>query len=93
LKNWLTEPQSEEIAMRYFVTFDESGLGAIDEGSPRSFELADAQAHACRLLDEGKHNVRIGNDGDNSISGGDLVACCNGEKQMTADLKAVPISN
>jgi hypothetical protein len=79
--------------MRYFVTFDESGLGAIDKGSPHSFELADAQVHACRLLDEGKQNVVIRNDANNSISGDDLVACCNGDKKITHDLRAVENSN
>jgi hypothetical protein len=85
--------------MRYFVTFDEFDANgkplaaAIDDGPSSSYELDDAIVLAYRFLDEGKHNVTI-RDGDrNSISGDDLAACYNGDKQITADLKAVPISN
>jgi hypothetical protein len=77
--------------MRYFVTFDEAGAGTIDEGSSRAWELADALAHACRLLDEGKKNVAIHDERKNSIAGDDLLACCKGDKEITADLKAVPV--
>jgi hypothetical protein len=79
--------------MRYYVTFDNSGMGAIDEGSTKPLELADARNHACRLLDEGKQNVVIRNDANQSISGADLLACCKGEKEITADLQAVAIPN
>jgi hypothetical protein len=86
--------------MRYFVTFDEFDANekplaaAIDEGPAGSYELDDAIVLAYRLLDEGKHNVTIRDGHRNSISGDDLIACYNGDKKMTADLKAVPnISN
>jgi hypothetical protein len=76
--------------MPYFVTFDDpSRTGAIDEGLSRSFELADALAHACRLLDENKQNVTIRDDLNNSISGDDLLACCEGDKEITRELKAI----
>lgn len=78
--------------MRYFVAFgDPTSAAATDEGLSRSFELADALAHACRLLDEKKQNVTIRDDRNNSIAGDDLLACCDGDKEITADLKAVPV--
>jgi hypothetical protein len=85
--------------MRYFVTFDEFDAkgkplaAAIDEGSPRSFELGDAIVHAARLLDEKRQNVAIHDDANNSISGDDLAACCRGDKEITADLRAIPIAD
>jgi hypothetical protein len=75
--------------MRYFVTFEEPGAVAIDDGTPRSYELAGALVHACRLLDEERHNVTIGDDAGHSISGDDLAACCRGDKEITADLRAI----
>jgi len=81
--------------MRYFVTFDEFDVNgrplaaAIDDGSPRAYELREALAHARWLLDEKKHNVTIHDDARNSISGDDLAACCRGDKQITADLRAI----
>jgi hypothetical protein len=76
--------------MQYIVKFDEPELAAaaIDEGTP-SYELADALVHACRLLDEERHNVTIGDDAGHSISGDDLAACCRGDKEITADLRAI----
>jgi hypothetical protein len=76
--------------MRYFVTVDEEGPTAIDVGKRQEFELGDALVHACRLLDENTRNVTIRDDRNNSISGDDLVACCKGDKEITADLKAIP---
>jgi hypothetical protein len=83
--------------MRYFVTADQSVAGgkpttAVDE-RPISYEFDDAIAHAYRLLDDGKHNVAIRDDAGNAISGDDLIACYNGDKQPTADLKAVAVSD
>jgi len=85
--------------MHYFVTFDEFDAkgkplaAAIDSGPTGAYELDDAIVHAYRLVDEGKHNVAIRDEEGNSISGDDLIACYNGDKKMTVDLKAVPISN
>jgi hypothetical protein len=76
--------------MAYFVTFDARGADAAESGSSKPMELADALAHACRLLDEGKRNVVIKDD-RNSISGDELAACCRGDKEITADLKAVVV--
>jgi hypothetical protein len=90
-KSLLIEPLSQEETMRYYVTFDHSGLGALDEGSSEPLELADARNHACRLLDEGKQNVVIRNDANQTISGADLLACCKGDKEITPDLRAVDI--
>ena len=80
--------------MRYFVTSDESDAGgkARAAAQPQElYEFDDAIAHAYRLVDDGKHNVAIHDEAGNSISGDDLIACYNGEKQPTADLKAAPV--
>ena len=85
--------------MHYFVTsdaFDANGrplAAPTEDGPSSSYELEEAIVLAYRLLDEGQHNVAIRDGEGNSISGEDLAACYNGDKQMTADLKAVPISN
>jgi hypothetical protein len=82
--------------MRYFVMLDESDASAkvaAPNERPKAYEFDDAIAHAYRLLDDGKHNVAIRDEAGNSISGDDLIACYNGEKQPTADLKAVPVSD
>jgi hypothetical protein len=82
--------------MRYFVTSGARAKQAppeIDEPADGSFELADALAHAYRLIDEGLPNVAITDDGGRSISGHDLLACCRGDKEITPDLRAVAISD
>jgi hypothetical protein len=82
--------------MRYFVTLDgsdASGKTVAGEPSSQAYEFDDAIAHAYRLIDDGKHNVAIRDEAGNSISGDDLIACYNGEKQPTADLKAVPVAD
>lgn len=79
----------------YFVTFggfDANGKptpAAIDVGSPKSFQLSEALAHACRLLSEGKQHVAIGDGMGKSISGDDLVACCRGDKTLSPDLRVI----
>jgi hypothetical protein len=43
---------------------------------------------AAELLNDGAQGVAIADDKDHRIFGADLVACCNGEKALTADLRA-----
>jgi hypothetical protein len=73
--------------MPYFVTYEDVG----NPPASQSFELADALARACRLLDEGKRNVVLTDGSHKSIGGEDLIACCHGNKEITADLKAVSV--
>ncbi|HEX4159201.1 MAG TPA: hypothetical protein VHY79_12050 [Rhizomicrobium sp.] len=79
---------------RYTVTFEvigqESRAAALDVPD-REFTLEAALAHACRLMAEGKNNVTIGDADGHSISGGDLAACCKGDKRLTAKLRAEPL--
>ena len=77
--------------MRYLVTHEIFGANekvssavGIDPG----LSLSDALALACQLLNERKDNVTIRGDDGKSISGSDLVACCNGTKTLSPDLKA-----
>ena len=82
--------------MRYIVTSGAAAkraAAAIDEAAEQSFELADALAHAYRLIDEGLPNVAITDGGGRSISGDELLACCRGDKEITTDLRAVAISD
>jgi hypothetical protein len=72
--------------MMYTVTFDTSHAAAIDLGDPKDFDLQRALAHACQLLVEGKPNVAIRDGNGCSISGDDLIACCNGDKTISLDL-------
>jgi hypothetical protein len=78
--------------MSYLVTSGAAGTAAIDEGIPgKPFELADALSHACRLIDQQTPNVAITDGSGNSISGHDLIACCNGDRKISVDLKAIVI--
>jgi hypothetical protein len=72
-----------ERPMTYTVTHG-SGATALDIG----FDLESALAHAQNLLFDGQPNVTIQDGHGHSISGPDLVACCNGEKTLTLDLRA-----
>lgn len=77
--------------MAYIVTYTpHSGPAGIDIGSSRDFNLDGALAHACRLLSQGQPDVAIQDGRGKSIRGADLIACCRGEKKLTADLQAVP---
>ena len=69
--------------MPYLVTHG-TGPTAIDQKP----DLDSALAHACLLIADGKPNVAIQDGEGKKISGNDLVACCNGEKKLTADLRA-----
>jgi hypothetical protein len=44
---------------------------------------------AAQLLSDGAPVVAIADDNGNRISGADFAACCNGEKTLTADLRAI----
>jgi hypothetical protein len=77
--------------MAYTVTHGplvERGPIAIDSGTGSGFDLERALAHAQRLLSEGKPNVTIQDGSGQSISGADLIACCEGKKNLTPDLRA-----
>jgi|HubBroStandDraft_4_1064222.scaffolds.fasta_scaffold323429_1 hypothetical protein len=77
--------------MAYIVTHTNPhpGPAGIDIRPGGGFSLDGALAHACRLLSEGLPDVAIQDGAGNSIRGDDLIACCRGEKKLTADLRAV----
>lgn len=78
--------------MAYFVTFEAGGAAAIDQQPPKGFDLARALAHAHELMFEGCAGVTIRDGDGHSISGDELMECCNGDKTLTPDLRAVPKS-
>lgn len=77
--------------MRYFVTHGGTdgrgrpGPVGIDPGL--TLEQALHMAHS--LLVQRQPNVTISDSKGNTISGNELVACCNREKILTADLRAI----
>jgi hypothetical protein len=79
----------------YIVTFEtfqgqKPGPVGIDPGpQPKGFDLEGALAHARQLLLEGNHHVKIQDSAGREISGADLTACCNGTKNLTAELRAI----
>jgi hypothetical protein len=75
--------------MSYIVTHSGTRADAIDTGSPIEFDLETALAHACQLLSDGEMNVAIQDGDGHRISGDDLAACCNGDKKLTAELRAI----
>jgi hypothetical protein len=77
--------------MAYIVTFSDPlpGPAGIDI-RPRGFDLDGALDHARGLLSQGMRDVAIQDGAGNSIRGDDVIACCRGEKKLTADLRAVP---
>jgi hypothetical protein len=77
--------------MLYHVTHEVFGANdkaSLAVGIDPGLSLSDALAMACQLLSEQKDNVTIRGDGV-SITGDDLVACCNGTKTLSADLRAI----
>jgi glycosyltransferase A (GT-A) superfamily protein (DUF2064 family) len=76
--------------MAYFVTFEAGGAAAIDQQQPKGFDLAGALAHAHNLMFDGYESVTISDDDGHSISGDELKECCNDDKTLTLDLRAVP---
>jgi hypothetical protein len=69
--------------MPYLVTHG-NGPTAIDTKP----DLDTALAYARELLAAGMPNVAISDGAGKNISGDELVECCNGEKSLTADLRA-----
>lgn len=82
--------------MRYIVTSHGSdghkpAFAAVDmPTSKKEVSLEDALARAVELLSKNEPNVAIQDGNGKSISGDDLVACRNGLKNLTPDLRAVP---
>ena len=77
--------------MSYILTHGSGpGPAPIDTGNPRDFDLDGALAHAHELLAAGTENVAITDGAGHSISGNDLIACCNGDMTLTTDLRAIP---
>ncbi len=75
--------------MNYIVTHEEDDEVALDLGDgAKAFDLNSALEFARRLIDEGKSNVTIDDGNGNRITGDDLIACCDGDKKLTPDLKA-----
>lgn len=78
--------------MPYSVTHEVFGANekaSCAVGIDPGLSLSDALADACQLLNERKDNVTIRGDDGTSISGDDLVACCNGTKTLSPDLRAI----
>jgi hypothetical protein len=75
--------------MAYFVTFETHGPAAIDSPA-KGFNLEGALAHAHVLMFDGYTGVTIRDGEGHSISGDELVECCNGDKTLSPDLRAVP---
>jgi hypothetical protein len=50
-------------------------------------DVQEALRKACQMLQSGAVNVTIQDGSGNRISGDDLVACCEGRKSLTANLK------
>jgi hypothetical protein len=74
--------------MAYFVTFETQGPAAIDAPA-KGFDLEGALAHAHKLRLDGNAGVAIRDGDGRSISGDELVECCNGDKTLLPDLRAV----
>ena len=70
--------------LTYLVTHG-TGPAAIDQ----EFDLNGALAHACRLLSDGMQDVAIQDGSGKNIREDDLIACCQGIKTLTPDLRAV----
>jgi len=82
--------------MAYHVEFgkvDDTGKPVpvgIDFGAPgKPLTVALALEVARQMILEGKPNVSIEDGTGRSISGYDLLACCQGKKKLTDDLRAI----
>jgi hypothetical protein len=73
--------------MSYIVTY--AGSQPAPAGINRGLSFEQALAEASRLLAERQQDVAIQDGSGRSISGDDLVACCNGDKTLTLDLRAI----
>lgn len=74
--------------MPYSVKFEPDGRALAIDQAPQGFDLEGALAHAHELLFTGHVGVTIQDGQGHSISGDDLAHCCNGDKVLTADLRA-----
>jgi hypothetical protein len=71
----------------YIITGQvENALGAASQRAPH---VLDAVRMARQMLAVGMVNVSINDGLGYKISGDDLIACCEGKKQLTNDLRAV----
>jgi hypothetical protein len=78
--------------MAYYVTFEtfEPKAAAIEPiTTPKGYDLDGTLVRACELIGEDRGNVAISDGDGHQITGADLVACCNGTKKLTADLRAI----
>ena len=74
--------------MSYLVTHAAANVPFSPLGIDSDLALKDALALAGQLIAEGRQDVTIADGNGRQITGADLAACCRGEKELTADLKA-----
>lgn len=75
--------------MPYQVTHNRE-MAVMDQATRRDgFSLEEAFAHASNLLSQGKSNVAIVDSEGHIVEGADLIACCNGRKRLTTELRVV----
>jgi hypothetical protein len=79
-----------EAQMSYTVTHGGTtgGVRPGPVGLDPGLNLEQALHMARGLLAEGKPNVAIIDGNGHEISGADLIACCNGKKTLSPDLRA-----
>jgi len=78
--------------VKYMALFLVAHAPANERESVGIEEMSDidgALALACQWLSEGRPNVAIGRATGRTISGKELAACCRGEKNLTAELRAL----
>jgi hypothetical protein len=75
--------------MDYLVSHAAANVPKSPAGIDTGLDLKDALALAGRLIAEVRQDVFIADGNGKQISGGDLAACCRGEKTLTPDLRAV----
>lgn len=78
------------VTFETFQKFGKPGPVGLDQGpQPKGFDLNGALNQARRLLREGQQHVTIRDSTGRTISGSDLLACCEGKKALTDDLRAI----
>ena len=71
--------------MAYTVTGQAPDVpGVLAQGAN---DVQEALRKACQMLQSGAVNVTIQDGSGNKITGADLVACCEGKKSLTTNLK------
>lgn len=75
--------------MSYRVTHAAANVPKGFGGLDFDLSLDQALALAGRHIVEKRQDVMIQDENGRQITGEDLAACCRGEKELTADLKAV----